>query len=233
VNKRFEVLDGTRGLAALVVMIFHLTALQQVFERGWLAVDLFFILSGFVITYSYGDKIKQGLTFKDFLVARFLRLWPLMALGLTLGLAASALHHFWVAPDGGLAAEVIAAFFFNLAFLPYISETTQVTYGDVIVYDDLFPLNAPAWSLFFEMLIGLVYFGLSHSRRRRRASSSRRWAWQATRFAWCCSVGVTRSTSWKAFPDSSANSSWAGWSAPIATWSGSNPSCPPRPWPCW
>jgi peptidoglycan/LPS O-acetylase OafA/YrhL len=159
VNKRFEVLDGTRGLAALVVMIFHLTALQQVFERGWLAVDLFFILSGFVITYSYGDKIKQGLTFKDFLVARFLRLWPLMALGLTLGLAASALHHFWVAPDGGLAAEVIAAFFFNLAFLPYISETTQVTYGDVIVYDDLFPLNAPAWSLFFEMLIGLVYFG--------------------------------------------------------------------------
>ena len=159
VNKRFELLDGTRGLAALVVMIFHLTALQQVFARGWLAVDLFFVLSGFVITYSYGEKIKQGLTFKDFFVARFLRLWPLMALGLTLGLVASAVHRIWHAPDGGLAAEVIASFFVNLAFLPYISDTTRVTYGDVVVVADLFPVNAPAWSLFFEMLIGLIYFG--------------------------------------------------------------------------
>jgi peptidoglycan/LPS O-acetylase OafA/YrhL len=159
VNKRFELLDGTRGLAALVVMIFHLTAQQRVFERGWMAVDLFFVLSGFVITYSYGEKIKGGLTFKDFFVARFLRLWPLLALGLTLGLAASAVHRIWHPPDGGLAAEVIASFFVNLTFLPYISATTQVTYGDVIVKADLFPVNAPAWSLFFEMLIGLVYFG--------------------------------------------------------------------------
>ena len=158
-NKRFELLDGTRGLAALVVVIFHLTALQRVFERGWLAVDLFFILSGFVITYSYGEKIKQGLTFKDFFVARVLRLWPLMAVGLTLGLAASALHRVLHAPDGGLAAEVIAAFFVNLAFLPYVSDTTQVTYADVVVVGELFPLNAPGWSLFFEMFVGLAYFG--------------------------------------------------------------------------
>lgn len=159
VNKRFELLDGTRGLAALVVMIFHLTAQQRVFERGWMAVDLFFILSGFVITYSYGDKIKRGLSFKDFFVARFLRLWPLMALGLTLGLVASAVHHVWYAPDGSFSPQVVASYFTNLTFLPYLSANTQVTYADVVVVGDYFPVDAPAWSLFFEMFIGFAYFG--------------------------------------------------------------------------
>jgi peptidoglycan/LPS O-acetylase OafA/YrhL len=159
VNKRFELLDGTRGLAAGVVMIFHLTALQQVFERGWAAVDLFFILSGFVITYSYGDKIKLGMTFKDFFVARFLRLWPLMALGLTMGLVASAVHRVGHAPDGSLSPSVLSSYLLNLAFLPYFDPATQVSYADVTVTGMLFPIDAPAWSLFFEMFIGLAYFG--------------------------------------------------------------------------
>ncbi|CAH7217580.1 Acyltransferase family protein [Vibrio chagasii] len=80
--KRFDALDAFRGLAALMVAIYHLKVIGVVSEltivkNSSLFVEFFFVLSGFVIAYSYGDRIKSYKQFKDFSIKRFARVWPL------------------------------------------------------------------------------------------------------------------------------------------------------------
>jgi len=79
-NKRFEALDGFRGLCALSVAVFHLHWLSSISEWGFfrgsaIFVEFFFVLSGFVLTHGYG--FKENLNFKIFMKARFFRLYPL------------------------------------------------------------------------------------------------------------------------------------------------------------
>src|SRR3954464_15195500 len=90
-KKHFEVLDGLRGIAALAVVIFHFMewvypdASQNFIGHGFLAVDFFFCLSGFVIGYAYDHRIaKMGV--KEFFMSRLIRLHPLVVLGSVLGL---------------------------------------------------------------------------------------------------------------------------------------------------
>ena len=80
--KRFEALDAFRGLAAIIIVLFHsqfyADTQPNIFVRhGYVFVDFFFILSGFVIAYSYQDKILNGIGFKKFMLLRFARLYPL------------------------------------------------------------------------------------------------------------------------------------------------------------
>ena len=68
---RFEVLDGLRGVAAIIVVIFHLfevfseSPIDQIINHGYLAVDFFYVLSGFVIGYAYDDRWKK-MSYWDF-----------------------------------------------------------------------------------------------------------------------------------------------------------------------
>ena len=86
----YQILDGLRGVAAIIVVCFHLTEplassrLTNVVNHGYLAVDFFFLLSGFVIGYAYDDRWDK-LTVGSFLRRRFERLHPLVILGMTLG----------------------------------------------------------------------------------------------------------------------------------------------------
>src|SRR5436190_21778192 len=98
-KQHFEVLDGLRGIAALAVVIFHF--MEWVFTdssknfigHGFLAVDFFFCLSGFVIGYAYDDRIgKMGPG--KFFKARLIRLHPLVVLGSVLGLLGLLLDPF-------------------------------------------------------------------------------------------------------------------------------------------
>ena len=79
----YQTMNGLRGLAALIVVMFHMPewfgALTP--SRGFLAVDLFFVLSGFVIALSYEDQFKSNLTPKHFFIIRMIRLYPLYAIG--------------------------------------------------------------------------------------------------------------------------------------------------------
>src|SRR5215218_10369185 len=92
-KQHFEILDGLRGIAALAVVIFHF--MEWVFPdvsknfiaHGFLAVDFFFCLSGFVIGYAYDDRIGQ-MGIWAFFKARLIRLQPLVILGSVLGLLA-------------------------------------------------------------------------------------------------------------------------------------------------
>src|SRR5437016_234007 len=86
---RYEILDGMRGIAAFCVMIFHyLGGSNGVFKNTYVGVDLFFILSGFVLTHSYGEKLLSGnLSFTGFMLRRLIRLYPLLIAGVTIGTA--------------------------------------------------------------------------------------------------------------------------------------------------
>lgn len=90
----YELLDGLRGVAALLVVWYHLfeafatSPVDQRFNHGYLAVDFFFLLSGFVIGYAYDERWGRGLRMRDFIKRRLIRLHPMVVLGALLGAAA-------------------------------------------------------------------------------------------------------------------------------------------------
>ena len=141
-RQAFDTLNGMRGIAALAVATMHI----QWFLNGLhpaivsVAVDFFFVLSGFVIAYSYESKLRSGYRRRDFLLARVIRLYPLFLLGLVLGAISKALYQF---PDDPTIFWGNVGF--NLFMLPFPLAYPQQ-------FDDMFPLNFPAWSLFYEMI---------------------------------------------------------------------------------
>lgn len=149
----FELLDGLRGIAALAVVIFHF--MEWVFPditknfigHGFLAVDFFFCLSGFVIGYAYDNRIQQTGK-RTFFKLRLIRLHPLVVLGSVLGLLGYLLDPFATSSNqdpGQLALLFIASLL--LIPLPIMEER----------FFNLFALNAPSWSLFWEYVANLVY----------------------------------------------------------------------------
>jgi peptidoglycan/LPS O-acetylase OafA/YrhL len=82
-QKRFPQLDAVRGMAILLVMLHNIGGkypsfhLQYLFRNGWMGVDLFFVLSGFLITGILVDTKQSKGYFKNFYVRRCLRIWPL------------------------------------------------------------------------------------------------------------------------------------------------------------
>jgi peptidoglycan/LPS O-acetylase OafA/YrhL len=158
----FEVLDGLRGVAAVGVVTFHFMEMviwnysKLWIGHGFLAVDFFFCLSGFVTGYAYDDRLgKMGLW--TFLKARLIRLHPLVVLGTMLGLIAFYANPFGVTPGYG-PGKVALMFAASLLLIPYgvMKERSQ----------NLFSLNAPAWSLFWEYVANVV-FGIALYRIKR------------------------------------------------------------------
>lgn len=158
---RIKALDGIRGGAALCVAIMHyqgLFASQPFLDFAYVAVDLFFALSGIVIAMTYESRIIDGMRFREFLGNRFARLYPLFLLTTAIGLAhALALWAAGKVAGGreagvGAAASTIPNFF----MLPSLSAT-----GD----QALFPFNGPSWSVFAELGINLVFFFWIRARR--------------------------------------------------------------------
>jgi peptidoglycan/LPS O-acetylase OafA/YrhL len=139
----FATLDGIRGIAAIMVVELHAHALfsSRVSEEGFLAVDIFFILSGVVITNAYEHRLCTGLTFQDFMKIRLIRLYPLYLLGTLIGIfsviySIESIDHV----KNNYIYMVVGVF-----MLPNL-----LSYG-------LYPLNPPAWSLFFEIFANAVH----------------------------------------------------------------------------
>ncbi|WP_445191861.1 acyltransferase family protein [Sphingomonas sp. Tas61C01] len=145
-HETFDTLNGLRGVAAIAVTTMHLSNYFGVLRPAIvsIAVDFFFVLSGFVIAFAYERQMLEGLTAKRFILARVIRLYPLYLLGLILGALAM-----WTYQRPPTEANFFATLGFNLAMLPFVAfDPTNV---------DLFPLNFPAWSLFFELVANLGY----------------------------------------------------------------------------
>ena len=156
----YELLDGLRGVAALVVMWYHVfegfatSPIDQGFNHGYLAVDFFFILSGFVIGYAYDDRWKKTLTTREFFKRRLIRLHPMVIMGVALGAIT-----YWVQGcerwDGSHVATsmVMLAMLLNLFLIP----VTPGAGADVRGNGEMYPLNGPNWSLFFEYIGNILY----------------------------------------------------------------------------
>ena len=152
-NQRYVILDGLRGVAAIGVLVYHLFeaiafsagAAEQHFYNGFMAVDFFFILSGFVMGYAYDARLADGrLTTGGFIRRRLIRLHPMVIMGAIVGLACFAVQGFtnWEGERMG-ASMVLAAFVLALFLIP-----TPLRF-DVRGNTEAFPLNGPHWSLFF------------------------------------------------------------------------------------
>ncbi|OCJ17619.1 hypothetical protein A6U87_01365 [Rhizobium sp. AC44/96] len=143
---RYYNLDWMRGVAAILVVVYHYgsTGQPNLAEHGFIAVDFFFVLSGFVIDRTYSARFGAGLSSFQFMTERFCRLYPLFILGLALGFA-KALGAVWIGSHDGLLNPV-GSLMFNALFLPSpVSESV------------IFPLNGPAWSLFLEFWVNVLF----------------------------------------------------------------------------
>jgi len=158
-QRSFLTLDALRGVAAIAVIMAHTAALLGfVAPRPYLAVDFFFMLSGFVLTFAYQEQLDAGWSTFAFFKTRIARLYPLYILGLALGaLFIIPQDHMRYGQFSGLmeAALLLLGIFFLPA--PF----------DLAGRQDAFPFNAPSWSLFFEIIGNIVHAMLLRRRSFR------------------------------------------------------------------
>lgn len=146
----FHTLDALRGMAAVGVVIFHMSLAFQplAVPGGYLAVDLFFIMSGVVLSHAYEARFRAGMGTLAFMRARFIRLYPLYLLGLLLGLAVTVASLHGRNTQGWDAPAIVQALLLAVFFLPNFSGQPN---------DQIFPLNIPCWSLFMEIVVNLLF----------------------------------------------------------------------------
>lgn len=154
---RFDALDAIRGVAAMAVMVDHYTH-QSRLHGAWTVVDMFFMLSGFVLCHSHADKITRGRQgFAAFMWSRIHRLGPLYWVACVMGALAATLarhHHPELHIDGDTLLETLLG---SLLMVPNFG-TTLWPHGDSIRGALLFPLNPPAWTTFFQLVVNVGFF---------------------------------------------------------------------------
>lgn len=155
---RYEILDGLRGVAAMIVVAFHLFETysagptEQILNHGYLAVDFFFLLSGYVIGYAYDDRWKQ-MTMWGFFKRRLVRLHPLVILGTLIG---AALFYFGDAPGFELVAQtpvwqMLLVVLLGCLMVPLLPG------WDIRGWQEINPLNGAVWSLMWEYIGNILY----------------------------------------------------------------------------
>ncbi|MEG0559286.1 MAG: acyltransferase [Muribaculaceae bacterium] len=158
----YDILDGLRGVAALTVVWFHIfeayatSHLDQQINHGYLAVDFFFILSGFVVGYAYDDRWKT-MKIKDFIKRRFIRLHPMVVIGAIIGAIMFYTQgcSVWDVSKVSITMLLIATFI-NVFLIP-------ATLGfEIRGVGEMYPLNGPSWSLFFEYIGNILYAFFIH-----------------------------------------------------------------------
>lgn len=153
----YNILDGLRGIAALTVVCFHLfeafatSHLDQRINHGYLAVDFFFILSGFVVGYAYDDRWKK-MTVAEFLKRRFIRLHPMVVMGAVIG---AVMFYFqgcsvWDVSTVSISMLLVATLL-NALLIP------ATPGSEIRGLGEMYPLNGPSWSLFFEYIGNILY----------------------------------------------------------------------------
>ncbi|RYY57693.1 MAG: acyltransferase [Chitinophagaceae bacterium] len=152
-RQHFEVLDGLRGIAAISVVVFHFMEIavpdyhDNFIAHAYLAVDFFFCLSGFVVAYAYDGRLPQ-LGVWNFIKLRLIRLHPLVVFMAVVGLIVFLLDPF---------SDIWRKYSSQLGLL-FGSSALMVPYPIVTErYSNLFHLNPPTWSLFWEYIANVFY----------------------------------------------------------------------------
>ena len=159
----YALLDGLRGVAALLVVWYHVfegfqfagnKPVIDFINHGYLAVDFFFILSGFVVGYAYDSRWGKTLTLGGFFRRRLIRLQPMVIMGAVIGAASFFLSGMerWDGTHATLWLTFLA-FVCGCLMLPALPGMPREVRGN----GEMFPLNGPCWSLFFEYVGNIVY----------------------------------------------------------------------------
>lgn len=148
-KRRYYSLDAMRGLAAICVVAGHFK--EQFAPSAHLAVDFFFVLSGFVIAKRYEDELRSGMGIMPFIYRRAERLWPLFIIGIFVGLLQIIALTFAGARSQTIT-DLIVSTSLNSIFIP-----SPMYFIQDSAMQGLFPINGPAWSMFFEMFVNVVF----------------------------------------------------------------------------
>jgi peptidoglycan/LPS O-acetylase OafA/YrhL len=170
--RHFDALDALRGLAAFAVVVLHYTehsSLNDFLPGAWVAVDLFFVLSGFVLMHSYGERILTGMRFSRFVRVRLTRLGPMYVMGSLLGIISAVMLAQTQTPPVPGIHQLVAASVFGVLGLPFFNHGVW-PFGHGHLTGPLFPLEVPAWSLFFEAVVNVLFFAWLKYARRLSAS---------------------------------------------------------------
>lgn len=157
----YEILDGLRGVAAILVVIFHVFEVHShgdftklIINHAYLAVDFFFLLSGFVLAYAYDDRWGT-MSLKDFFKRRIVRLQPMIIAGMLIG---AILFYFQYSPGMGWGGIHDVPLWKMLLVMLIGFTVIPVGRGlDIRGWSEMHPLNGPAWSLFFEYIANIAY----------------------------------------------------------------------------
>jgi len=159
-KSHYEILDGLRGVAAIIVVMFHLfeafslgNPFTQHINHGYLAVDFFFVLSGYVIGYAYDDRWGR-MTLGSFFKRRLIRLHPMIIMGMIIGAIG-----FYFSASPILFPSIAGTPVWKLLLVMVIGFTLiPVPHSlDIRGWGEMHPLNGPGWSLFFEYVGNLLY----------------------------------------------------------------------------
>ncbi|HEX3023866.1 MAG TPA: acyltransferase [Chitinophagaceae bacterium] len=158
-KNHYKILDGLRGVAAVIVVMFHIMETftggdhtKQIINHGYLAVDFFFVLSGFVIGYAYDDRWNK-MSLKGFFKRRLIRLHPMIIAGMVIG---AVLFYFQDSAAYNKISEVpvwklITVMLIGFTLLPVPPSL------EIRGWSEMHPLDGPAWSLFFEYIANILY----------------------------------------------------------------------------
>lgn len=172
----YAILDGLRGVAALLVVWYHVfegfqfagnKPIIDFINHGYLAVDFFFILSGFVIGYAYDDRLGKSLTIGGFFRRRLIRLHPMLVMGALIGIVSFLLTGMerWDGSHSTLLLTFVA-FLCSCLMIPALPGMPREVRGN----GEMFPLNGPCWSLFFEYIGNILYALVIHRLSTRALS---------------------------------------------------------------
>ena len=155
---RYEILDGLRGVAALMVLFFHCFETYvpvigtQVVNHGFLGVDFFFVLSGFVIGYAYDDRWDKMTTW-GFFKRRIVRLHPMLVAGTVIG----ASLFFLGASEGLNNIADCKGWMFALCFVMGILMIPCGPGLDIRGFSETYTFTGPAWTLMYEYIGNILY----------------------------------------------------------------------------
>jgi len=157
-KSHYEILDGLRGVASILVVVFHVLEtysgdrFHQIINHGYLAVDFFFVLSGFVVAYAYDGRWGK-MTQWDFYKRRLIRLQPMVIMGTIIG---AALFYAQACGAFPLIAATPVWKMLLVMLLGFTMLPLPVSM-DIRGWQEMHPLNGPAWSLFFEYIANILY----------------------------------------------------------------------------
>ncbi|MGO4381225.1 acyltransferase family protein [Pseudoduganella sp. RAF19] len=157
-KRHYPILDGLRGVAALMVVAFHFfeahaaSRFEQIINHGYLAVDFFFVLSGFVIGYAYDDRWRE-MSAMEFFKRRLIRLHPMIVVAMMIG---AAMYYTQISPVFA-RIETTPVWFVVMVMAIGITLLPVGAALDLRGWGEMHPLNGPAWSLFYEYVANILY----------------------------------------------------------------------------